>query len=117
MKPKPRPNSLSLNLRLYVAGKPDVMLGPGKIELLGLIHETGSISEAARRMKMSYMKAWLLIQTMKPLVQSSRGGRTRGGAQLTPRGTKAVALYRKMEQAGLRAAAGPWKQLQRLLSE
>ena len=117
MKSKRRSNSLSLQLRLHVVGQPDVMLGPGKIELLDLIHETGSISEAARQMKMSYMKAWLLIQTMKPLVQSSRGGRTRGGAQLTPRGVKAVALYRQMEQASLRAAAGPWKKLQRLLSE
>ena len=107
-------NSLSLHLRLRIAAGEKIALGPGKVELLALLEETGSISEAARRMKMSYMKAWSLIQTMKPLVASTRGGRAGGGAKLTVGGHKALALYRQMEQDSLRACQGSWKKLQRL---
>ena len=38
-------------------------MGPGKADLLTHVAETGSLSESARRMKMSYMKAWLLVQS------------------------------------------------------
>ena len=105
-------SSLSLHLRLRIAGREKVALGPGKVELLTFLDETGSISEAAKRMKMSYMKAWSLIQTMKPLVQSSRGGQAGGGAKLTEDGRQALELYRKMEDDSLRACQSSWKKLQ-----
>lgn len=41
---------------LTVAGKN--MLGRGRVELLEKIGTTGSISQAARAMKMSYKAAW-----------------------------------------------------------
>lgn len=107
-------NSLSLHLRLRITSDEKIALGPGKVELLALLEETGSISEAARRMKMSYMKAWSLIQTMKPLVESTRGGQAGGGAKLTENGHKALALYRKMEQDSLRTCQSSWKKLQLL---
>ena len=114
-KKKNTANSLSLHLRLRIAGREKIALGPGKAELLKLIDETGSIGEAAKRMGMSYMKAWKLIQTMKPLVQSTRGGETGGGATLTDTGRKAIALYQKMERDSRRACDGSWKKLQSLL--
>ena len=48
--------------------------GPGKAELLEHIEVTSNLSRAAGRMKMSYMKAWLLVKEMnrcyqKPLVE------------------------------------------------
>ena len=60
----------------------DIALGPGKVDLLALIGETGSIREAAERMGMSYMRAWTLIKTVnacfrEPLVMASRGGKER----------------------------------------
>jgi molybdate transport system regulatory protein len=71
-------------------------------------------------MKMSYMRAWSLVQTMnrcfkEPLVIAAHGGEGGGGAALTETGRKVLALYRQMERAGLRANAGPWKRLRRLL--
>jgi molybdate transport system regulatory protein len=71
-------------------------------------------------MGMSYMRAWSLVRTMnrcfkKPLVLVARGGEGGGGAELTETGVKAAALYRRMEEASLRATAAPWKQLRRLL--
>lgn len=116
MNSKAKPDAaLSLHLRLRVKGAEKIALGPGKVELLALLAETGSISESAKRMGMSYMKAWTLIQSMKPLVQTTRGGESGGGAKLTEMGSKALALYRKMEQDSQRACRASWAKMQKLL--
>ena len=106
--------------RLRIRLGNEIALGPGKIELLQRIQETGSITEAARQMGMSYMRAWKLIQTMNhcfkgPLVVAMRGGQHRGGAELTEVGSKAVGLYEKMERDTLRACDKSGVQLRRLL--
>jgi len=67
-----------------------------------LVQETGSISEAARRMQMSYMRAWSLIRTMntcfcEPVITTERGGEGRGGAQLTATGKRLLRLYEELE--------------------
>ena len=108
-------NAISLHLRLRIVCGEKIALGPGKVELLALIEETGSLGKAAKHMGMSYMKAWSLVQTMKPLVLMSRGGQSGGGAQLTATGRKALALYQKMERDCLRASESSWKKLQQLL--
>jgi len=43
---------------------PEQRIGPGKVHLLELVAQTGSISAAAREMDMSYRRAWLLIDEM-----------------------------------------------------
>ena len=78
-------------------------LGPGKVRLLELVVETGSISGAGRAMSMSYRRAWMLVdapnQTFRmPVVETRGGGVGGGGASLTPFGTDLVADYRAMEQ-------------------
>ena len=53
-------------------------LGPGKIRLLELVGETGSISAAGRALGMSYRHAWLLVDalntTFREPVVATRGG-------------------------------------------
>ncbi|QIF06012.1 LysR family transcriptional regulator [Roseimicrobium sp. ORNL1] len=98
----------------------DLVLGPGKAELLAHIAETGSISEAARRMEMSYNRAWLHVKTMnagfrEPLVSSSRGGSEKGGATLTETGEQVLKLYRQMEQEASRAIEKTQQKLAGLL--
>jgi len=100
----------------------DIALGPGKVDLLALIGETGSIREAAERMGMSYMRAWTLIKTMnacfrEPLVVASRGGKERGGAVLTETGRRALESYRELEVQSLKACAGIWRRLRKLLTD
>ena len=78
-------------------------LGPGKVRLLELVGETGSISAAARAMGMSYRRAWLLVdalnQTLRlPVTQARGGGAGGGGATLTPFGASLVSTYRAMER-------------------
>jgi len=84
-------------------------LGAGKVELLERIIETGSISQAAKKMKMSYRRAWLLIEELntmfaKPCVETSAGGAHGGGAQVTEFGKQVVTSFRRLEEK-VRAAA------------
>ena len=95
-------------------------IGPGKIHLLGLIAEEHSISEAARRMKMSYKRAWQLIEAMnacfrEPLVESVSGGHQGGGSRLTPPGKQVLALYGAIYAKSLAAGAKELKRLHGLL--
>jgi molybdate transport system regulatory protein len=78
-----------------------VAIGPGKADLLDAIAQTGSISAAARQMRMSYRRAWILVDTMntcfkQPLVDTSKGGAEGGGARLTPMGRKVLTRYRAL---------------------
>jgi molybdate transport system regulatory protein len=95
-----------LRLRLVFGGR--IMLGPGKADLLEHIGETGSIAAAGRRMKMSYKRAWSLVEDMntafrEPLVDSSRGGPGGGGARLTEAGEAVLAHYRNLEKRSAEA--------------
>lgn len=95
---------ISLKIRLHHGDA--IALGPGKIELLKALHTTGSISSAARSMKMSYRRAWLLIDTMNqcfkaPLVSTAKGGKGGGGAQLTELGEQVLSQYQQMERTAL----------------
>ena len=98
-----------LTLRVDFDGQRAV--GPGKIRLLELVGESGSISAAGRAMKMSYRRAWLLIASVnrcfrQPVVETQLGGTRGGGAALTPFGRRVVKHYRDMEQEAGSAVAG-----------
>lgn len=97
-------------------------IGPGKARLLDSIAETHSISEAARRMKMSYKRAWQLIDAMnncfrKPLVESSSGGRQGGRSKVSPLGEEIRALYHALYARCLKSGAQELRRLHGLLKE
>jgi molybdate transport system regulatory protein len=94
--------SLRGQLRLRLMLGEDIALGPGKADLLEAIQASGSISAAAKRLDMSYRRAWLLVETMnrcftRPLVASATGGKGGGGAAVTEEGQRLLAAYRHME--------------------
>ncbi len=77
-------------------------LGPGKVRLLEAIAETGSISGAARAMRMSYRRAWMLVDVMNQsfrgdLVVTLTGGKGGGGTRITDLGLNVLKRYHKME--------------------
>ncbi|PWQ95391.1 winged helix-turn-helix domain-containing protein [Leucothrix pacifica] len=89
--------------RFWIANEEGTFLGTGRVILLERIQEHGSISGAARSMKMSYRQAWQLVNSMnthstQPLVTSSTGGKGGGGASLTDTGERAIQLFREVEQ-------------------
>ena len=106
--------------RIRVLHGGEIALGPGKVALLEAIHGSASLTAAARRLGMSYMRAWKLVQTMnacfrEPLVTTHRGGKSHGSATLTSSGERALALYRGMEEASREAMAASWRELRILL--
>lgn len=100
---------------------PGGRLGPGKVQLLEAIAETGSISAAGRAMTMSYRRAWLLVDDLNrifraPLVEAQPGGAKGGGARLTPLGREVVAHYRAIEAKALTAGAEEIEALRTVVS-
>ena len=90
-----------LFLRLDLGGT--ARLGPGKVRLLELIEELGSISAAGRAMKMSYRRAWLLVDELNSyfsdaVVATTLGGSGGGRAKVTPLGRSVIRAYRDIEQ-------------------
>ncbi|MDE2200201.1 MAG: LysR family transcriptional regulator [Rhodospirillales bacterium] len=84
-------------------------IGPGKVALLEEIARSGSISAAGRGLKMSYRRAWELVEDLNrhlgtAVVSTAAGGPGGGGARLTPAGEAVVAQYRAIEAASSRAA-------------
>lgn len=77
--------------------------GASRIGLLVAIHETGSITGAARSVGMSYKGAWDAIDAMnnlagEPLVIRATGGKGGGGTTLTPRALRLVDTWRLLER-------------------
>ena len=91
----------ALSLRIDIDD--DERIGPGKIQLLEQIRESGSISAAGRAMDRSDKRAWDLVDEVnricrQPAVDRQTGGKNGGGAALTPFGESLVAHYRKIER-------------------
>lgn len=89
--------------RIWVETSEGAYFGSGRIALLEKIKEYGSITVAAKSMKMSYRQAWEQVDAMnkqadKPLVVKNSGGIGGGGTQLTKEGEKMIFLYRDLQE-------------------
>jgi molybdate transport system regulatory protein len=96
-------------------------LGPGKIRLLELVGEKGSISAAGRVMGMSYRRAWQLIDELNRtfrdnVVETQQGGVSGGGAALTQSGRDVIRAYRAIEAKARIASAAHIEALARALA-
>jgi molybdate transport system regulatory protein len=103
----PRP-AARVSIRLDLAS--GARVGPGKIALLEEIARHGSISAAGRALRMSYRRAWELVEDLNrhlgtPVVAAVTGGSGGGGARLTAEGAALVAAYRAIEREAEAAAA------------
>lgn len=98
-----RTRHITPHFQLRLVADKDVVLGPGKADLLEAIERTGSIASASRELGMSYKKGWQLIDTMNrhlptPVIETRSGGNQRGGACLTPLGQEILRRYRALQQ-------------------
>src|SRR5207344_1220148 len=92
------PDSVQLEGAVWMTVAGQSLGGNGRIELLKAIETTGSITQAAKAVGMSYKGAWDAVDTMNnlagsPLVERSVGGRGGGGTRLTERGTQLVRRF------------------------
>lgn len=77
--------------------------GSDRVALLAAIAAHGSITQAAKAVKMSYKGAWDAIEGMnnlagEPLVERLTGGKGGGGTRLTPRGAQLVENFHLIER-------------------
>lgn len=103
-------NQSGFTLRIRLTAGGELVMGPGRADLLEHIHTTGSIAAAGREMGMSYKRAWALVETMNglfraPLVEAMKGGAGGGGARLTETGLQVLSAYRGLEAESARAGA------------
>jgi len=97
-----------LTIRVDLPGRHAI--GPGKIKLLELIEQSGSISAAGRAMNMSYRRAWMLIDSLNrcfrsAVVETQLGGTRGGGAALSALGRDVISWYRAIERGATKASA------------
>ena len=111
-----------VKLALRIEFDEERAIGPGKARLLELIQQHRSIAAAGRAMGMSYRRAWLLVDDLNrrvssAVVEAAPGGKSGGGATLSPTGHKLVAVYRDIERKALRHTSAATRTLLKLLAE
>jgi len=107
-----------LSIRIDLSGGDRI--GPGKITLLEAIRDAGSISGGARKVGMSYRRAWLLVEQINaalkaPAVTGASGGRRGGGAEVTAIGHDIIKIYRGIESAARKAAASEFRAVEKIV--
>jgi molybdate transport system regulatory protein len=111
------PNVATARLTLRIDLGDERAIGPGKIRLLEAIRDTGSITQAAITLGMSYRRAWLLVDDMnncfrEPVIAAQAGGSHGGGAALTPFGRRLIDQYRAIEAEAHAATAARLNELE-----
>jgi molybdate transport system regulatory protein len=93
---------LKLRGKIWVEIGGSAALTDAGADLLEQIAACGSLSEAARRLRFSYRRAWMLMDAMNrrwpsPLVTTATGGRRGGGATITEIGNHVLGAYRDLQ--------------------
>lgn len=96
-------NPYHIKSRFWIASSNGTYLGEGRVRLLQEIDNTGSISAAAKKLELSYRKAWKMIDVMNqesrlPVVERVSGGKSGGGTRVTAHGIKAIEKYLALKQ-------------------
>lgn len=95
-------NRPRVQARLWIEiGGTRALTDPGA-DLLEQIEACGSLSEAARKLRFAYRRAWMLLDAMnrtwpQPLVITATGGKRGGGAKLTEFGRHVLHSYRDLQ--------------------
>jgi molybdate transport repressor ModE-like protein len=76
-----------------------LFFGPGTLQLLQLIDETGSVQLACKRMGLSYSKAWKMLENLDEqlefkVVERQQGGSHGGRSWISPKGKAFMSRYR-----------------------
>lgn len=100
---KTHADALELGGSLWLSAGGETLAGGARIALLAAIHETGSITGAAKTVGISYKAAWDAVDAMNnlagvALVVRATGGKGGGGTTLTPRGEHLIETFRAIER-------------------
>lgn len=96
-------NKYTIRVRIWIDEDNGPFLGIGRVILLEKIKETGSITNAAKAIKMSYRQAWQLVNDMNkrsnlPLVEKILGGNKGSNSRLTKEGERVINEFYRVER-------------------
>ncbi|HZY42057.1 MAG TPA: LysR family transcriptional regulator [Anaerolineae bacterium] len=88
---------------LWIEHNGVVVLSEWRVKLLDAIDQTGSISRAAEKMKVTYHRAWEKVHEMEEglgykVIDAQVGGAGGGGAELNAQGRDLVKRFRAFDQ-------------------
>lgn len=94
---------MQIKSKVWLEKDGELVFGVGKTRILETINNTGSINKAAKKMKMSYRRAWSCVVSIekrigRPLVIRTKGGKTGGGAILTDYAKDILKKFEKLEE-------------------
>ncbi len=92
---------LRVRSKIWLEADGEPLLGDGRERLLRLIDELGSINAAARRMGLTYRRAWSCLQAMEeklgvPLLRRKKGGAGGGRSILTEEARDLLEKYDRL---------------------
>lgn len=94
---------MQIRSKLWIEVNGEPVFGRGRRFLLQAIDRYGSIKEAAKRINISYEKAWSYIKVMEEklgirLLDRQAGGKSGGGAALTEEAREFLRKYEALEE-------------------
>lgn len=89
---------MKIKSKIWIETDEGILISEGRVQLLKLIAETGSLNKAAKAMELSYQKAWKLVDASNkaakhPLIETQIGGNKGGGTVLTPYGQSLINAF------------------------
>ena len=96
-------NEMQIRSKIWIEIEKEPVFGRGRRYLLEAIDKHGSINQAARKVNISYKKAWSHIKAMEErlgisLVECRTGGKSGGGGTLTDEARKFLKMYEELEK-------------------
>jgi molybdate transport system regulatory protein len=101
--------------RVWIEEEGKIVFGLGIYQLLMLVRQTGSLSDAVKELKMSYRWAWGKVRDYENrlgITLLERGRHGQRGASLTDEGNKIVDLFGKiLDEMDRMVSRGTWMEL------
>ena len=91
---------IEIKHKIWIESNGELLMGRGHAELLQALLSDPSLTKAAKKVKISYSKAWKLMKLLnekaeKPAVVMAPGGKQGGKTTVTPFGHKLLNHYWK----------------------